>query len=94
VTLEQQLRRLVPAADSLIRSLCHEKEGWEYEGGELVAKDPWGADRLLVFRRTDYVTCYVGFHGVQPLFYSASSDRRTPARENESVAKRQGPRLQ
>ena len=68
MTPEQQMGSFVTAAESLIRSLCHYKDGWEYDGGEELADDPWGANRLLVFRREDYVTCYVGFRDEQPLY--------------------------
>lgn len=62
------VEHLIPAADSLIRSLCHDKDGWEYSGHEPLDNDTWGADRIMVFRRTDYVTCYVGFRGEQALY--------------------------
>jgi hypothetical protein len=59
---------LIPAAQSLIRSLCHDKDGWEYSATDELAADPWGADRILAFRRADYVLCYVGFRGSTPLY--------------------------
>lgn len=68
MSLEQQMARLISSADSLIRSLCHDKDGWEYDRDEELVDDPWGANRLLVFRRSDYVTCYVGLRDEQPLY--------------------------
>ncbi len=59
---------LISAAESLIHSLCHDKEGWEYSGSEELAADPWGAERVLVFHREEYVVCYVGFRSGQPLY--------------------------
>jgi len=48
--------------------LCSDQDGCEYSGSENLTNDPWGADQVLVFRRQDYVTCYVGFRGQQPLY--------------------------
>lgn len=62
------MEHLIPAAESLIRSLCHDKEGWEYTSSEELVADPWGADRVLAFSREDYVICYVGFRGSRPLY--------------------------
>ena len=59
---------LIPAAQELIRSLCHDKDGWECTGSEELTDDPWGADNLLIFNREDYFVCYVGFRGEQPLY--------------------------
>jgi hypothetical protein len=59
---------LIPAALSLIRSLCRDQEGWECDDSENLTDDPWDADQMLVFRRQDYVTCYVGFRNGHPLY--------------------------
>jgi len=58
----------IEQALSLIRSLCHDKEGWEYSDSEKLESDPWGADQLLIFNREDYVVCYVGLKNGNPLY--------------------------
>lgn len=63
-----QLEQQIAQALALIQSLCHDKDGWEYDGYEEMTDDPWGADKFLYFRRTDYVGCYVGCRGDQPLY--------------------------
>jgi hypothetical protein len=62
------MEQMIAAAEALMRSLCQDRDDWEYAGAEEVTDDFWGADRFLVFRRQDYVTCYVGFRGSQPLY--------------------------
>jgi len=52
----------------LIRSLCHDKEVWEFSDSEIIPTDEWGADKLLIFKRSDYVTCYVGLRQTTPLY--------------------------
>lgn len=59
---------MVAAAETLIRDLCHDKDGWEYDGIDEAGPDIWGAERVLVFRREDYVRCYAGFHGSTALY--------------------------
>ena len=62
------MENFVTAAESLIRSLCRDQDGWEYSESESLKDDPWGADQMLVYHRKDYLTCYVGFRGQQPLY--------------------------
>ena len=59
---------LVEIAEKFIADLCHDKKGWEYTESEKLSDDPWGADQILIFNREDYVVCYVGFRGEQPLY--------------------------
>ncbi len=59
---------LITSALSLIRSLCREGDGWEFDEAESISDDSWDADLLLVFRREDYVTCYVGVKNDRPLY--------------------------
>ena len=58
----------VKSALGLIRSLCHDKDGWEFTDSETLHGDQWGADLLLTFHREDYVVCYVGIRKEQPLY--------------------------
>lgn len=59
---------LIKSAQNLIRSLCHDKDGWEFREMESLKDDPWGADTLLIFNREDYVVCYVGVRNESPLY--------------------------
>ena len=56
------------SAQNLIRSLCHDKDGWEFREMESLKDDPWGADTLLIFNREDYVICYVGMRDGNALY--------------------------
>ena len=58
----------IDAALQFIASLCHDKEGWEFSDSEALESDEWGADKLLIFNREDYVVCYVGFRQGAPLY--------------------------
>ncbi len=59
---------LVAEAEALIRSTCHDKDGWEYQGSEPINDDTWGAETIATFRRNDYLTCYVGMVGGRAVY--------------------------
>jgi hypothetical protein len=59
---------ILRSAESLIRSVCHDKDGWRFDECEPIENDAWDADHILVYRRNDYVTCYVGLRQGTPIY--------------------------